>query len=132
MFNFTTDHSHTPLDHDEGEIISLCPVLGKTHAQFEKGKCSKDLQQIRGKNLGVSYYYFGDDINIKYSKDSTPIGGCDIMIMDILASKLKFSYEMIRPTAENPLLHGNEVIFIHCMRYYSMFIDKSLSCIHRQ
>ena len=118
MFNFTTDDSHTPLDHDEGEIISLCPVLGKTNAQFKRGKCSKDLQQITGKYLGVSYYAFGDHINIRYSKNATPIGGCDIVIMDILASKFNFSYEMMRPSAENPLMHGQEAISLDFMRYY--------------
>ena len=118
MFNFTTDDSHTPLDYDEGEIISLCPVLGKTNAQVIRGKCSKDLQQITGKYLRVSSYAFGDNVNIKYSKNATPIGGCDIVIMDTLASKLKFSYEMMRPSAENPLMHGKEVISVDFMIHY--------------
>ena len=117
MFCSTLQHSHTPLD-DNGEIISLCPVLGKTHALFKRGKCSKDLQQIMGKNLGVSYYAFGDGINIRYPK---PIGGCDIAVMDILASKLKFSYELLHPIADNPLLHSTEVNYNFGSLIYNVF-----------
>ena len=101
----TIDDTFTPLDHKK-PMLSLCPVLGKTHAQFERMKCSKDLQRPEGKNLSISYFGFGDDVYIKYSK---PIGGCDIIIMDIMAHRFKFSYELMHPTTKDFYLFVKEV-----------------------
>ena len=95
----TIDDTFTPLDHKK-PMLSLCPVLGKTHAQFERMKCSKDLQRPEGKNLSISYFGIGDDVYIKYSK---PISGCDIIIMDIMARRFKFSYELMHPTTKHHL-----------------------------
>ena len=94
----TIDDTFTPLDHKK-PMLSVCPVLGKTHAQFERMKCSKDLQRPEGKNLSISYLV-ADPVYIKYSK---PIGisGCDITIMDIMAHKFKFSYELMHPTTKD-------------------------------
>ena len=103
----TIDDTFTPLDHKK-PMLSLCPVLGKTHAQFERMKCSKDLQRPEGKNLSISYLVLGDDVYIKYSKPFGH-GGCDIIIMDIMAHKFKFSYELMHPTTKHFFLVEKEV-----------------------
>ena len=108
LSNMTINFPVRIFQHDDKEqIISICPVLGSTHAQLERGKCSKDLQMPTGKNLPISYQGFGDDVYIKYSN---PISGCDIYIMDIMAKKFKFSYELIHPTGNDANMFSTEVI----------------------
>ena len=74
------------------QISSVCPVLGEKHAKLHARKCPKDLQSPKEKTLKITYYNIGDHI---YVKPTDPATGCDISVMDILADKFDFKYELI-------------------------------------
>ena len=86
----------------EGKITSLCPVLGNRYSVIRPGMCPPDLQQLRGKEIGVANAgpppYL---IRSKNEDELEPnglrkmIGGTSFLIMDIFATKFDFELKMI-------------------------------------
>ena len=68
---------------------SLCPVLGKTHAQTYNGLCPDHFQKPHGKELKISFIGTGPYINYN------PIGGSEFLLVKILAEKFKFTPKFI-------------------------------------
>ena len=68
----------------ESEATFLCPTLGKTHAVLRNRLCSKELENPYGKELKISF--IGQSPFISYS----PVGGSDVLVVNMLAEKFKF------------------------------------------
>ena len=71
------------------QILSLCPTLGKQHAELLNGNCPRYLQHPSGKSLPVSFV--GTLPFITYN----PIGGRDLMVIAVLAKKFRFLPNLI-------------------------------------
>ena len=69
--------------------MSLCPTLGKQHAELHDGKCPLYLQHPSGKSLPVSFV--GTYPFITYN----PIGGRDLKVIAVLAKKFGFLPNLI-------------------------------------
>ena len=82
------EHVHNSLLHPGSTIKSICPVLGKSDVELKLGgECSSTYQNPVGKELAVCYAYFGPPfITIE------PLGGSDLLVLDIFAKKFNFSY----------------------------------------
>ena len=88
------------LNFSEGKrtITSLCPTLGRTHADLYSGHCPNQLRNPGGKEFNISF--IGAKPYISYN----PIGGSDLKIANILAKKFGFmpkfvperSYDVVR------------------------------------
>ena len=68
----------------ESETTFLCPTFGKTHAVLHNRLCPKELENPYGKELKISF--IGASPYITYS----PVGGSDILVVNMLAEKFKF------------------------------------------
>ena len=68
----------------ESEATFLCPTLGKTHAVLHNRLCPKELENPYGKELKISF--IGQSPFISYS----PVGGSDVLVVNMLAEKFKF------------------------------------------
>ena len=65
-------------------MTSLCPKLGKMHAEEFKGSCPSHMQDPFGKTVNISY--IGTPPYIIHN----PLGGSDILVTKILAHKFSF------------------------------------------
>ena len=75
----------------DGNIMttSICPVLGKKHAQIFNGFCPLRVQNPRGKKLQISF--IGQSPYVIYN----PTRGSDFLVINMLAEKLKFIPQFI-------------------------------------
>ena len=69
---------------DEFGISSLCPVLGKMHAQVYSGVCPYDTENPDQKEIRVSFW--GPRPYITYD----PVGGSDFILVGLFAKKHGF------------------------------------------
>ena len=88
----------------ESEKTFLCPTLGKTHAVLHNRLCPKELENPQGKELKISF--IGASPYITYS----PVGGSDILVVNMLAEKFKFIPEFIPERSYDPVI-SNETTY---------------------
>ena len=84
------EYVHNSLLHPGRTIKSICPVLGKSDVELKLGgECSSTYQNPVGKELAACYVYVGPPfITIE------PLGGSDLLVLEIFAKKFKFSYNI--------------------------------------
>lgn len=78
---------------EEFRILSLCPVIGKMHAQVFIGMCPPHTESPRHKDINVSFY--GPRPYITY----TPVGGSDFTVIRVFAKKHGFVLNLIPATS---------------------------------
>ena len=85
-----------------GEWIatSFCPALGKMYALEHPDRCPAYLQEPHGKTLNVSF--IGHPPFITYN----PVGGSDLILINLLAKKFKF-FPKYLPAATEDKLESN-------------------------
>ena len=76
---------------------SLCPTLGKAHAQVFEGSCPSSLESPQGKELKISF--IGETPYII----PEPLGGSEIDLTQILAQKFKFRPKFIPERSFDPV-----------------------------
>ena len=84
----------------ESERTFLCPTLGKTHAVLHNRLCPKELENPYGKELKISF--IGASPFISYS----PVGGSDILLVNMLAEKFKFIPKFIPERSYDPVIRN--------------------------
>ena len=68
----------------------LCPAIGKEYPELHHGTCPQSIQTLVGRRLRVSF------IGIEpYIKRTRPPSGSDVSILDVIAKKLDFSFELM-------------------------------------
>ena len=68
----------------------LCPAIGKEYPELHHGTCPPSIQTLVGRHLRVSF------IGIEpYIKRTRPPSGSDVSILEVIAKKLGFSFELI-------------------------------------
>ena len=68
----------------------LCPAIGKEYPELHHGACPPAIQTLVGRHLRVSF------IGIEpYIKRKRPPSGSDVSILEVIAKKLDFSFELI-------------------------------------
>ena len=87
-----------------GEMISLCPTLGKKYALIYQGTCPVHLQTPADKVLPI--FFIGTTPFIKYPKDFGKLGGSEFLVMKLLAKKHKF-IPNLRPAKSFDIVESN-------------------------
>ena len=72
-------------------VTSLCPALTKKYSVLVSGMCPPDLQNPRGKVIGIYPL-------VVYGEDKEWLGGTEFQIIDVYAEKFGFTPEFIRAT----------------------------------
>ena len=85
-------------------ITSLCPTLGQRYAQIYDSLCPSEVQKPAGKSIRISF--IGPPPHITYN----PIGGSDLLIIGLLAEKLKFLPKFV-PELSFDIMNLNGSIF---------------------
>ena len=68
----------------------FCPAIGKEYPELHHGACPPAIQTLVGRHLRVSF------IGIEpYIKRTRPPSGSDVSILEVIAKKLDFSFELI-------------------------------------
>jgi hypothetical protein len=76
-------------------MTSFCPTVGKGKSVNQNGLCPTLSISLHGKTILVSYIGMEPYIYMR----SQPVAGSDIMILNILAHKFKFSYTLKQETS---------------------------------
>ena len=83
-------------------------MKGKMHAQIVKGWCPPNLQRPEGKKLTISYVPLPPYVVFD------PFGGSDILIIDLLAKKLRFNPNFkLEKSYDVRLLNGTKHGLVH-------------------
>jgi hypothetical protein len=77
------------------KITSLCPTVGKGKSVIYNGLCPTLSMSLHGKTILVSYIGIRPYIDMR----SQPVAGSDIMILNLLARKFRFSYTLKQETS---------------------------------
>ena len=94
------------------KTTSLCPILGKTHAEMFNDSCPSSLDRPEGKKLKISF--IGISPYIIYD----PVGGSDFDFIRILAQKYKFTPKFIPEKSYDPVkVNGTTYGMFHRVRY---------------
>ena len=97
---------------------SLCPILGKTHAELFKDSCPLSLENPEGKELKVSF------IGISPYIIFDPFGGSEVDLIRIFAKKFKFTPKFI-PEKSFDIVQANGTTHgmfhrVRCSRHTSL------------
>ena len=116
---------------------SLCPTLGKTHAEVFNGSCPLSLESPQGKELKVSF--IGTSPYITFNRSllaSRAFGGSEVDLIHIFAQKFKFTPKFIPERSFDPVqVRGKTYGMFHqvrCTRYgfptqlYNFFLKVSI------
>ena len=111
-------------------MTSLCPTLGKTHADMFKGSCPSSLENPQGRELKVSF--IGTTPYIAYD----PFGGSEVDLLQIFAKRFKFSPKFISEKSFDVVqANGQNYGMFHRVRYtmhisltqlYNLFLKVSI------
>ena len=95
-FNVVISRSHhLPTGHSRprvaGNTISICPVIGRVYPEMHRGSaCPQSTRTLAGRRLQVSF--IGID---PYIKRTRPPSGSEVAILEVMAKKLDFSFELM-------------------------------------
>ena len=98
-------------------VTSLCPTVGKAHAEIYNGLCPLRLENPQGKVLKVSF--IGTSPYIIHE----PLGGSEVNLMRIFAKKFKFTPKFVPERSFDPI-QSNGTIYgmFHTVRYIMKFV----------
>ena len=105
---------------DKFRITSLCPVLGKVHAQAYNGMCPWHTESPLQKEIKVSFY--GPRPYITY----IPVGGSDFTVIRLFAKKHGFIPKFIPArSADIVKANGKATGLLHWVIEYCSYIVNS-------
>ena len=124
-YNVGINQPHHQTGNVPGVVTTaLCPVIGKRYPEMHKGSCPTSNQRLAGKRLKVSF------IGIEpYIKRTRPPSGSEILILEVMAEKMNFSFDLIPARGFDVReINGTKVGMLHRVSFtLTLGIDLKLS-----